>query len=105
MIKILSFKRDEFDNSKPYCVKVCRPSVLGNPFHIGADGNRDSVCEKYADWLKSKLQDKNSPERIELIRLYRLYEKYDKLYLFCCCAPERCHADFIKFVLSGGLRQ
>jgi hypothetical protein len=105
MIEVHSLKHETFETGKPYNIKVCCPSPLGNPFKIGPDGDRAAVCEKYADWLKAKLQDKNSSERLELIRLYYLYKEHGRLDLFCYCAPEQCHADFIKFVLNGGLKQ
>jgi hypothetical protein len=105
MIEVLSFKRAVFDKRDPTYIQVCRPSPLGNPFHIGADGDRDAVCEKYAGWLTEQLKDRTSPQLRELARIYRIYKEYGRLYLFCWCAPERCHAEFIKFVLNGGLKQ
>jgi len=105
MIEIHSLKQEKFDSSLSYYVKVCRPSPLGNPFHIGTHGDRDAVCKKYADWLEPILRDRNSPQLLELARLYRLHKKHGRLHLFCWCAPEKCHADFIKFVLNGGLKK
>ena len=35
-------------------VYIGRPMKWGNPFHIGKDGNRFEVCEKYREWIKTQ---------------------------------------------------
>ena len=35
-------------------IYIGRPSVLGNPFKIGADGNRHEVIEKYRKYLNEQ---------------------------------------------------
>lgn len=35
-------------------VYIGRPSIFGNPFVIGKDGNRDDVIEKYRQWVYSQ---------------------------------------------------
>ena len=85
--------------SKPYDVKVDRSSVLGNPFPMRGEYQRDKVCNKYAVYAASKI--KEGAYQKEMIRLYRLYQQHGKLRLFCWCAPKRCHAETIrKFLLK-----
>lgn len=51
-------------NRKTYrgkSVYVGRPSVLGNPFVIGKDGDRPAVIFKYRRWLWTELQQESRP--------------------------------------------
>ena len=36
---------------EPYDVYIGRPSVWGNPFRIGKDGDRPTMIRKYAQWI------------------------------------------------------
>jgi hypothetical protein len=80
-------------------VKVDRSSVLGNPFYMATENQRDEVCLKYETYFKKKL-DSDVRFREELRRLYRIHRDYGKLELFCWCAPKRCHAETIKKFLE-----
>lgn len=68
---------DEFD------VWVARPSKWGNPFHIGRDGSRAEVIEKYRQYILRR------PDL--LADLHELKEKR----LGCWCAPKLCHANIL----------
>lgn len=89
-------------NEKPrfeYQVKVDRTSVLGNPFYMATEAQRDEVCDKYAEYFEEKR--KNDVAFLnELRRLYKLHRQFGKLELFCWCAPKRCHAETIKKFLE-----
>jgi len=65
-------------------VYVGRPSIFGNPFVLGKDGDRDAVVDKYRVWLLSK------PQLVEAAK--RHLQGKD---LVCWCAPARCHADVL----------
>lgn len=70
---------------KGLVVYVDRTSPWGNPFVLNADGDRDQVCDAYAEHYlphKPSLQGK----------LASLKGKG----LVCHCAPLRCHADVLK---------
>ena len=62
---------------------VGRPTIWGNPFVIGRDGNRAQVIEKYREWL---------PGQPDLMK--RLPTLRGKV-LGCWCAPKPCHADVL----------
>lgn len=64
-------------------VYVGRPTKWGNPFILGADGNRADVVRKYAEWL---------PTQAGLMA--SLGELRGKV-LGCYCAPDDCHADVL----------
>lgn len=62
-------------------VRVDRGSLFGNPFVLGADGDRDAVCDAYEDhYLPHKPSIMNA--------LPSLKGKV----LICHCYPLRCHA-------------
>ena len=69
---------------------IGRGSAYGNPFLIGADGDRELVIRKfkaYAEWRLSK-----EPEWLEPLRGYDLA---------CYCAPKACHGDVIIALLKA----
>jgi hypothetical protein len=71
------------DKLTPGAVYVGRPSIFGNPFHIGRDGTRDEVVDAYERWIRS------DPRRMRLVRSLAGHD------LVCWCAPLRCHADVL----------
>jgi hypothetical protein len=74
--RVLNKRRDVIPNGAVYCG---RPSKWGNPFKIGRDGDRDTVCDRF--------------ER-EILPTLDVSELRGK-DLVCHCAPERCHCDAI----------
>lgn len=64
-------------------VRIDRRTDWGNPYEIPKHGNRDEVCDAYAEHLAA------SPDL-----LARLPELRGKV-LGCWCHPERCHGDEI----------
>ncbi|HXQ32489.1 MAG TPA: DUF4326 domain-containing protein [Anaerolineales bacterium] len=65
-------------------VYIGRPGKWGNPYHIGKDGDRDEVCDKYEKWIMA-------PEQADL-RQQAKKELRGK-NLVCYCHPLRCHGD------------
>lgn len=65
-------------------VYVGRPSVLGNPYHLGKDGNRKEVCDSFEHLAR------NTPQILAAIDNL----KEDDV-LICWCSPLECHADRI----------
>jgi hypothetical protein len=83
--------------TQPWEVRVDRASVLGNPFRMVSEDQRNTVCEQYEQYFNDIVRTKSNEEFMnELRRLYKLAKKYGKLTLFCWCAPKRCHAETIK---------
>lgn len=73
-------------------------SVLGNPFKLGRDGNREEVIEKYLKWLRWQYVVGGAVKQ-ELLRLVEL-SKVGDLVLICWCHPEACHGDVLKDVIQ-----
>ena len=65
-------------------IYIGRPSVWGNPFSIGKDGNREEVIYKYRNYINENEELKNKAR--QLLR--------DK-NLICFCAPKACHGDIL----------
>lgn len=86
-------KRDP--NVPPDAVYVGRPSVFGNPFVIGKDGNRKAVLERYRDYLSSRLQ--NDAEFAKAVLALRGRD------LVCYCKPKACHGDMLLVVANGDI--
>jgi hypothetical protein len=75
--KVVHCKHDTFD------VYIGRPSIWGNPFKIGKDGDRAEVIAKYRAYIQ------NRPELLAQVR--QLKGKV----LGCWCKPLPCHGDVL----------
>lgn len=90
-------------------------SVLGNPFYMTDESERDIVVAKYKLWLwnhvkqyRMMYQEGLDPLTFkdswaigqELDRLYLLAKDQEELNLICWCAPKACHGDVIKAYLE-----
>lgn len=80
-------------------VYVGRPSVLGNPFAMRSEADRDHVVRDYRSWLQQHYR-RRGPERQGLEHLLQLALN-GPLELVCWCAPLGCHADVIREALLG----
>ncbi len=68
-------------------VYIGRGSMFGNPFHIGKDGNRMEVIEKYRVYFNRRvLEDRRFQEEVLKLR---------GKVLGCYCKPLACHGDVI----------
>ena len=72
-------------------VYIGRPSIFGNPFVIGKDGNREQVIVKYKEYAL------NNSKLLVAIKGLK-----DNDVLGCYCAPLACHGDVIVQIWKGG---
>jgi len=92
----------------PNCERVCRPSILGNPYsHKFQSSNkkihkRDDAIAEYRQWLNDRIRNNDIIIIKELERLLEIAKQGD-LYLGCWCSPKSCHGDVIKEVLEKAL--
>jgi hypothetical protein len=70
-------------------VAIGRGSVWGNPFIIGADGDRNAVISKFYHYAKWRLE--REPNWLEPLR---------GKDLACYCAPKGCHGNAIVMLLE-----
>ncbi len=64
-------------------VYIGHGSKWGNPFRIGADGDRAAVIAKHEAWLRDQHD------------LLRLLDELRGRDLVCFCAPAPCHGDLL----------
>ena len=85
MTRIVHCKKNKYD------VYIGRPSKWGNPYHIGVDGTREQVVQKYEEHVRSS--------KILMRALPTLAGKT----LGCWCNTKPCHGDvLIKLLKEGG---
>ena len=103
MIEICNLRncKVEFD----YDVKVDRTSVLGNPYRMYNETQRNKVCIDYELYFNAQIASNNVEFLNELRRLYKIHKQFGKLRLFCWCYPKRCHAETIKRFLEKYLEK
>lgn len=77
-MKVVNIKKEKCT------IYIGRPSIFGNPFIIGKDGNRDEVIKKYRDYVI------NNPKLLEAIKGLDIDD-----ILGCYCKPLSCHGDII----------
>jgi hypothetical protein len=94
MIHVLNKKIDRGGHN------IARPSILGNPFIIGRDGDRDTVIARYSLWLKQEYV-KGGEVYEEIHRLAALYKRDGVLRLSCFCKPAPCHGDILAKAISA----
>ena len=102
MVEICNLRKQK--PVEPYDIKVDRSSILGNPFVMRSEIERDSVCDKYELYFESKIKNKSERFLNEILNLINIYKKYNKLRLFCWCSPKRCHAETIKKYIEDNVR-
>jgi hypothetical protein len=67
-----------------YTVYIGRPSVLGNPYVIGKDGNRAEVIHKFEQYAR---------DNDKVLRAIDELQEDD--VIGCWCSPHACHGDVI----------
>lgn len=92
MVKICNLRKESCSNA--WDIRVDRSSILGNPFYMHSESERELVCKKYEQYFNEQIQ-VNKAFRDEINRLRSIYAQYGKLNLFCWCAPKKCHAETI----------
>lgn len=80
---------------------VGRPSILGNPFTIGIDGDRQEVIAKYRAYLEGALKT-NENLKGAINNIIAMSNKGHDIELECWCAPQTCHAEVLKEYIDKG---
>ncbi len=84
-------------------IYIGRPSVLGNPFAIGRDGDREEVIARYRAWLWDQVAARNEVFA-ELVKIKGMAER-GEVYLVCWCKPLACHGDVVKACVDWMIRE
>lgn len=96
MIVVSNIKKNERVKNANY---VGRPNILGNPFILNSEADRNNVCDSYDKFFYDVLLG-NQDAIKELGRLLEVVKSSGHLTLVCYCHPKRCHADTIKRYLE-----
>lgn len=75
-------------------VNIARPSMLGNPFYMACEHDRNKVVAQYRAWLIRHSKDKTAVWD-EVLKLAARSKAGESLALECWCAPCACHGDVI----------
>ena len=101
MIRVVNLRNYSPINGE-ILIKVDRSTVLGNPFMMRTESERDLVCDKYAHWLNEQVKT-NRPICDALNQIWSLAKRGNYIALGCWCAPKRCHGDYIKQLVESRL--
>jgi len=74
-------------------VYIGRGRRWGNPFKIGADGDRVIVISKHANWLHDQRH------------LLRALDELRGKHPICFCAPAACHGDLLPWLANASREQ
>ena len=106
MIRVVNKRCKYVPMANEVLVYVGRPSILGNPFPMRGEEDRDYVVAQYRQWLDAQRRT-NSAAWQEVERLAALSAEGKSLALQCYCAPRKCHADVIRSAIkyiNGGVK-
>jgi len=98
MIEIASLRSNAF-RPKYLPIRIDRSSVLGNPYVLKKESDREEVIAKYELHLRDRLKNPKDPITIEFYRILAL-SKTTNLSLMCWCAPKPCHGEVIVRLLQ-----
>lgn len=87
------------------CIYAGRPSILGNPFVMSNESQRQTVVDKYNVFLQEELKKTNKEAAIgykpsilyeTLYNLAVRFNRGSEIHLMCFCSPKACHLDATK---------
>lgn len=84
-------------------VQCDRRTVLGNPFIMRSEPDRDEVCDKFEEYFNEKLHSGDLEFTNFLCGLIETTIDQGYIKLGCHCAPKRCHLDTVKRFLDSVL--
>lgn len=73
-------------------------SILGNPFPLSHESERDKVCDKYQEYFDDPKTREMLKEALKEILKDAI--KGQRVILGCFCSPKRCHCDTIANYLN-----
>jgi len=87
--------------------RIDRQSVVGNPFYMSCEAERDKVCDEYDKYfyniiasykINGDINNLSNKQREFVLYLARICNQAKKsdVALGCWCAPKRCHGLTIK---------
>lgn len=99
MIKVVHKSRE------PNHIYCGRGTILGNPFEMSNEADRDKVCEKYKEYFYHKVDIEKDEAFLNALRGIFSKASQEDVNLGCFCAPKRCHCETIKEFLDKKLAE
>jgi len=101
MIRIGNLRKGAYKgNPSAPSIKVDRSNkILGNPFVLEDEAERDKVIEAYREWAEKEYAN-NFVFHNVIKGLRETVKLHGELNLMCWCAPKRCHAEVIKELIE-----
>lgn len=94
IIEVVHCKRD------PDSIYIGRGSVLGNPYPMRSEDDRDLVCDQYEEYFQQKIEERDEEFMEEIARLVESAYVNGYVRVGCFCAPRRCHGDTVARFLN-----
>ena len=93
MTKVINVRKEHFYVYDKNYVYIGRPSIFGNPFKIGEDGDREEVIAKYRQHFYDKIRT-DPGFKSDILKL-------QGKVLGCFCKPLACHGDVVAEYLNN----
>ena len=97
VVNIKNFHENEVDGE---VINIMRPSILGNPFRMNSEDEREIVVRKFYHYLREQFKKKEEVYQ-ELMNIVEKINAGKDVYLVCCCSPKLCHGDVIANAVMG----
>lgn len=97
VVNVNSFDERKVDGE---VINIMRPSILGNPFNMSSEDEREISVRKYYHYLREEFKKKEEVYQ-ELIKIVEKLKSGKDVYLVCYCAPMLCHGDVIANAVMG----
>lgn len=97
VVNVNSFDERKVDGE---VINIMRPSILGNPFNMSSEDEREISVRKYYHYLREEFKKKEEVYQ-ELIKIVEKLKSGKDIYLVCYCAPMLCHGDVIANAVMG----
>lgn len=81
-------------NDKEVVIRIDRKTILGNPYVMQDESDRDEVIRRYELHFNECMRISRDFLQ-EVQRIEALYREGKDIALACWCAPKRCHGDII----------
>lgn len=99
-IKVVNIDKFNKENICGDIINIMNPQILGNPFRMKSEDDREICVRKFYHYLREEYKKKGNIYN-ELLRISNIVKEGKDVYLVCCCAPKLCHGEIIARAIMG----
>lgn len=99
-INVVNVNNFDENSARGEIVNIMSPQILGNPFRMSSEDEREISIRKFYHYLREEYTKKGDVYN-ELVRLASMLKEGKDVYLVCCCAPSLCHGEVIARAVMG----